>query len=404
MTDAARNVALYPWFKFFQNLLFWQATWFLFFQSELSAAQAILIYVFYDIATTVLEVPSGYMSDRVGRRFTLILSALAGLLSATMQAVGSEFWVFALAQVAMGIHIAFASGTDSSLLYESLAEDGREDEIEAHELKAWRFNFVALAISAVLGGAMALWSLRVPYLASAVAFVFVAVVVFRFREPKHAKQEVTDGARLDALRIALRQPVLMWLFALSALMYGFSHLPFVFGQPYILGALAQIGMEANAPLVSGAVTACMMLVSVLTSWMAPGLRERIGLTGILLLAFGLQVFLVGGLALTGSVFAIALLLLRMVPDSFSRPFILARIQTELPDGIRATYLSLQSLAGRILFAASLYLASGSASDVGEMAPDEVRLVLGVFAAVGCGFLAVLAVLSRLDGLARVPGK
>ena len=49
MSDAAtRNISLYPWFKFFQNLLFWQATWFLFFQSELSAAEAILIYVFAD--------------------------------------------------------------------------------------------------------------------------------------------------------------------------------------------------------------------------------------------------------------------------------------------------------------------------------------------------------------------
>ena len=30
MSGAARNIALYPWFKFFQNLLFWQAIWFLF--------------------------------------------------------------------------------------------------------------------------------------------------------------------------------------------------------------------------------------------------------------------------------------------------------------------------------------------------------------------------------------
>ena len=150
--SAAKNVALYPWFKFFQNLLFWQATWFLFFQSELSAAEAVLIYVIFDIATTVFEVPSGYLSDRVGRKITRLLSCAAGLLTALLQAFGTEFWVFALAQVALGIHIAFASGTDSSLLYESLAEEGREDEVEAQELRAWRFNFAALAISAVTGG------------------------------------------------------------------------------------------------------------------------------------------------------------------------------------------------------------------------------------------------------------
>ena len=51
MSVASRNVALYPWFKFAQNLLFWQATWFLFFQNELSGAEAILLYAIYDLAS-----------------------------------------------------------------------------------------------------------------------------------------------------------------------------------------------------------------------------------------------------------------------------------------------------------------------------------------------------------------
>jgi len=66
-----RNIRLYPWFKFVQQLIFWQATWFLYFETHLSAAEAILLYVVSDISTTALEVPSGYMSDRVGRKFTL---------------------------------------------------------------------------------------------------------------------------------------------------------------------------------------------------------------------------------------------------------------------------------------------------------------------------------------------
>ncbi|MEP2137944.1 MAG: MFS transporter, partial [Erythrobacter sp.] len=256
MSGTARNVRLYPWFKFFQNLMFWQAIWFLFFQSELSAAQAIMIYVFVDIATTVFEVPSGFFSDRVGRRITLILSVVAGLMAAVLQAFGSEFWVFALAQVALGIHGAFASGTDSSFLYESLAKEGREDEVEEHELRAWRFSFVALAISAVAGGVMALWGLRVPYFATAASFVALLVVVFYFVEPlRDPEKEAAQAPGMEALGAALNTPVLIWLFALSTLMYAFSHLPFVFGQPFIFAALEGLGLSANAPLVSGVVTA-----------------------------------------------------------------------------------------------------------------------------------------------------
>lgn len=395
MNDTARNVRLYPWFKFFQNLMFWQAIWFLFFQSELSAAQAIMIYVFVDIATTVFEVPSGFFSDRVGRRITLILSVIAGLIAAVMQALGSEFWVFAAAQVALGIHFAFISGTDSSFLYESLAKEGREDEVEEHELRAWRFSFVALAISAVAGGVMALWGLRVPYFATAASFVALLIVVFLFVEPaRNVSADESQAHWMDALGAALKTPVLIWLFALSTLMYGFSHLPFVFGQPFIFAALDGLGLSANAPLVSGVVTALMMLLSVLTSWMAPGLRERLGLSGILLLAFAMQIFLVGGLAVSGSVFAIALLLMRMVPDSFSRPFILARIQPLLSDGVRATYLSIQNLSAKLLFALTLYFAAGSASDVGAMANAEIRAILQVYAGVGLMAFAVLFFAAR----------
>jgi len=150
-----RNVALYPWFKFFQNLIFWQAVWFLFFQSRLSGAEAVLLYAIYDVSTTAMEVPSGYMSDRLGRRFTVIMACFAGIIGAGLLIFGGGFWVFAAAQVAFGASAAFASGTDSALLYESLVLADRADEIEAQETRAWQFSLSALALSAFLGGVMA---------------------------------------------------------------------------------------------------------------------------------------------------------------------------------------------------------------------------------------------------------
>ena len=107
MNDALeRNVRLYPYYKFFQGLIFWQAIWFLYFQSTLSASEAILLYVVFDVSTTILEVPLGYMSDRIGRRITLILSSLTGAVSALMMALGSSFEVFALANILLGAWVA----------------------------------------------------------------------------------------------------------------------------------------------------------------------------------------------------------------------------------------------------------------------------------------------------------
>lgn len=387
------NVALYPWLKALQGVIFWQAVWFLFFQSRLSAAEAVLLYAVYDVATTALEVPSGWMSDRWGRRPTLIAAGVAGFGAAVLMATGDGFAVFVLAQVLLGAQAAFVSGTDSAILYESLSQQGRAAEVERHELRGWRALFSALAISALAGGLLYRVAPTAPYWASAAAFAAMAAVAWRMSEPaRHA--DLPQGAefvRLANLRGALTHPVLIWLFALSVLMYGFSHVTFVFGQPFILRALDGTWLAGETPVVSGAVTAAMMLTSVAVSMVAPGLRRRIGLGPLLLLAFAVQVALPAALILAVGPLAVVLLLSRMVPDALARPFVLARIQPLLSDDSRATYLSLQSLVGRIAFAATLWLAARATTDVGLMSEAELRLILGTYAAGGLACLAILAI-------------
>lgn len=393
-TDAERTIRLYPWYRFAGSLLFWQALWFLYFQKELSAADAIVLYVLYDVATTLVEVPSGYLSDRVGRRPVLIASAILGFVGVTLLAIGGGFWIFAAGQLLLGAGMAFSSGTDTSLLYESLRAAGRTEETERWEVTAWRFSFTGLALSAVTGGAMALWDDTVPFIASAVAAGGVIVLVLRLAEPPRILRDEPALSQFGALRRSLLHPVLGWLFVLSLLMYAFSHVPFVFGQPFILSALAGIGLDGDAPAVSGAVTTLMMVISLGVSWVAPGLRRRIGLGPLLLTAFGMQITLIALLAATNSVIAILFLLFRMVPDSLSRPFILARIQPLLGDEMRSTYISLRSLAGRLVLAGTLAIASAYSPGEGEMPWEDMRWILGVYAGSGLAAVVALALMAR----------
>ena len=396
-----RNVALYRWFRFFQNLTFWQAVRFLYFQSSLSAAQAILLYAIYDVATMALEVPSGYLSDRMGRRRTLLASSVAAVAGVALLGVGGGFGTFVLGQVLVGAGMALSSGTDSALLYESLESTGRTDDIEREEMIAWRFSFTALALSAVTGGVMAWFDTTLPFWATAVAGLCALALATQFREPGRAKRP-GDGpaSHLAQLGQSVSHPVLAWLLILSVLMYGFGHLPFVFGQPFILEALARAGWAGEAPVVSGAVTATMMVTSVLVSLVALRLRRSIGLAAILMLAFAMQVGLNGVLALTNSVIAIGFLFLRMVPDALSTPFIIARAQPLLQGETRATFLSVQSFCSRLVFAAALYLASLVAVRPGNMAYNDIQTVLGWAVVLGVACLAGLALMARRVGLDR----
>ena len=401
-TLMTRNITLYRWSRFLRSLIFWQAIWFLYFQDVLSAAQAILLYALYDVAVTLLEVPSGYMSDRLGRRPTLILSALAAFLGAACLWLGDSFAMFAAGQILVGAGGALASGTEEALLYESLAATDREDEIETQEVVAWRYSFIALALSAVIGGAMALVDPRLPFLAGAIAMIALFAVTWRMSEPPRHTVLPEGGEMLRLRHLAghFRNPVLLWIFALSVLMYGFSHLPFVFGQPFILEALSSMGFAPQAPLVSGVVTAMMMGLSVTVSLFAVGLRDRIGLSGILLGAFGLQIAISGVMALTDSALVLAVLMLRMIPDALSRPFILGRIQPLLADDSRATWLSLKSFVGRLGFASALAIGAVSTTDVGQMPYADIQSILTVASLIGLSALACLALSARRAGVSR----
>ncbi|MEP1766840.1 MAG: MFS transporter [Sulfitobacter sp.] len=390
-----RTIALLPWFQLFNGLLFWQAVWFLYFQAELSGAQAIILYSVYDIATMVLEVPSGYFSDKIGRRFTLLLSTLSYLIGCLALAGGDSFYVFAVGQCLIGAGAALKSGTDSSLLFEALEATGRSDEIEHQEVRAWRFSLTGFALSAIAGGAMSLWSPQLPFYATALSFACAALMVLRMAEPpRNAAQSDQLPAQIAALKSAFVNPVLVWLFGLSVLMYGFSHLPFVFGQPFILGALESLGMASDAPLVSGAVTSCMMLVSALASQVALSMRRLMGLPLLLLSAFGLQIAIIAALASSASAILIAVLLLRHVPNSLAHPFILARIHPLLETNTRATYLSLRSLGGKLLFAISLLLAAMNTQDAGLLPVADLQNILGWYTSAGLLCLAVMTLLAR----------
>ncbi|MGV6848336.1 MAG: MFS transporter [Marinibacterium sp.] len=393
----ARNIALFPWVKFIQNLLFWQAVWFLYFQDVLSGRDAILLYSLRELATTLLEVPTGVLSDRLGRRRTLVLAALTILAGTLLLTTGEVFAVFALAQILLGAGEALASGTDNALLYQSLAAANREAEIERQQFRAWRFTFTALAVSAIAGGAMALWSPVAPFLASAAAAGGLLMLVLALREPPQQGDDSGAAAwrgQWQTLGTSLQDPVLIWFFCLSVLMYGYGHLPFVFGQPFILQALNGAGLATEAPLVSGAVASAMMVLSLGASHLVPGLRRRLGTAGLLLTAFALQIWLAFMLALSDAALVIALLFLRMVPSALAGPLVLARIQPRLHDTSRATYLSMQSLAGRLIFALALFVAAQGASEASALPYSDIRAILSVFVAVGCVALAALALSAR----------
>lgn len=83
--------------------------------SEVYELQAI-----FALAVVVLEVPSGYVSDLLGRKGCLVVAGLLHGLAFTVFALAETYREFAAFQLLGAVGVALYSGTDVALLYDSL--------------------------------------------------------------------------------------------------------------------------------------------------------------------------------------------------------------------------------------------------------------------------------------------
>lgn len=358
MSDTAsriqRNVRLYPAYQSARHALFWLPIFFLYFSSVCTVEQVLALEGIYYGCVVLLEVPSGYLSDRWGRRPTLIAASVATLCAHLLFALGASFWTFAGAQALLAAGMAFNSGTDSTLLYESLAHEGDEESYGRREGRAQSMGLATMAVASLFGGGLALLHLRFAYVASACAAAAGVLLCLAFVEPSHQRRARAPIRQLGDVARALRKPALAWVFAYVVVMTVLNHVPYELVQPWVMLMLADVGAVSWTPVLTGAVAAVTMFLSALGSRWSMELSVRLGLPATLLGMTALQITVIGIMGLTIHPVLLALLLLRGIPGAVMLPVTHATVLPELDAGLRATHLSVQSLAGRLAFSAALF--------------------------------------------------
>jgi MFS family permease len=85
----------------------------------LSLTEILTLQVFFSLASVLMEYPSGYVSDRLGYRCSLITACVFGLLGWGWYLAAETFWGVLLAELLLGVSYAFISGSDTALLFET---------------------------------------------------------------------------------------------------------------------------------------------------------------------------------------------------------------------------------------------------------------------------------------------
>ena len=231
------NIQRYKWFQFSSSLLGWLPVFFLYFNQFVSLSQVIQLGAIYYFSVCLCEVPSGYFSDRIGRRVTLLIAGFSFLVAYCVFLLAEAFVVLATGQFFLALGMAMMSGTDTAFLYDSLLSSGRQREYAEQEARGQKYGLGALSLASLGGGLVGLVDLRFAYILSGFGAIWMIWLSWCFVEPEQhtARDEPIESmvATIGQCLRHLSDKVLAWLFGVMALMYCLEHVVYEFYQPYI---------------------------------------------------------------------------------------------------------------------------------------------------------------------------
>ena len=159
--NLGRNIKLLEWHKFFVSFVLWGPIAILYF-SKVSGSYALGLSIFSVVMLTaaLFELPTGILSDFVGRKKTMLLGASNYIVGFVLYAIGSSYPTLLLGAVFEGLARSFYSGNNDALLYDSLAQSNRKVELSHIMGKVGAMGQWALAVAGLLGGIIANWSFQ----------------------------------------------------------------------------------------------------------------------------------------------------------------------------------------------------------------------------------------------------
>ena len=190
MRTVENNIALFKWYQFVFNFAPMATLLIVYFQQITgSYAVATAVWSVCMVVRTIMEIPSGLISDKIGRRNTLILVCSTTNLCFFLWALAGQLHMSGLlfiGAVSWGISGSLLSGTIEALIYETTLQTGKESEFKSIYAQSQIWAQCGLAISALFASVISRY-FSLQTLAWITAFLGFApiIIVFHFSEPKH---------------------------------------------------------------------------------------------------------------------------------------------------------------------------------------------------------------------------
>ncbi len=351
-SEGNRNILLYRLYVIFNEPLFWGP---ILITSLQNLAHMSLPDIYYMEAVVLglcvlLDIPSGALADVIGRKKTIIIGRIflfaSVIFFTTMQSpvgawTGNLLWA---------VGYTMQSGADTALLYDTLKEQGKEDQYKRIEGQAVGARLILIACCSILTGLMASIDLRLPLWIGLPFTLIPLAAAFFIKEPRpteYYSAEKQIAVLKQGAKFVLGSKEVRWMVGFAALLATTSKVWFFTYNPYF----EVVGLPIA---YYGVIFFLLNAVAWLSSHYAYKIEKKLGERKCVIsmvLCLGIPILLMGLVPIQPFAY---LVVVQNIVRGFMRPFVGDYMNRHITTNARATVLSVQSSAAN--FAAILGLA------------------------------------------------
>ncbi len=344
-----RNIIKLYAYEAFISLVFFSPIIVLFWlDNGLSLTKIMLLQSIFSVSLIAFEVPSGYISDRIGKRYALSLAGLFISAALVSYSLSSSFSGFLISEIIWAAGIALFSGSDSAYIYERLKSQKKEKSYKKVMGKALFFSLMAISISSILGGIIAKAGYRLCFIASIPFMLSLIPIALSLEEKK--RKEKKEKSHLSEIFYALRYSLaenkkLRAIIIYSALLIGINNSVWVLYQPYL--KISSIRIE-----LFGIIFAAFNAIAAISSKYAQKIEKHIGIKKLIIFLpvfFALSAFGMSRLFFM----SFSLIAIQQIIRGMAFPLATSYINKHSPKKLKATVLSISNMLMRLSYATTI---------------------------------------------------
>jgi MFS family permease len=296
-----------------------------------------LIVFFFDI-------PTGAFADKLGRKFSMMLASIFLFGRFAFLFFADSYLFFALAAASYGFSNAFYSGSHSAFLYDTLKNLKREDEYKKIRGRQFAFTMWTLATACLIGGFLAGIDTKIPIIISVCFALLQLIIGFSLTEPKyHKKSSTAITHTLEALKFSWNHKKTLYIIIISMVIIGINDGIYGLWQPYF----NSLGIDIT---YFGIIYSIALVGAGFLAKYASKIEQRFGAENCILLISICFCGLFTALFFPLGLFGLAAFFLQDILYGFTIPLIEDYQNRHIESSMRATVLSIQSFAQKLLAA------------------------------------------------------